>query len=195
MLTLLLYRCALPNSSTNLEVRAGKDFGGCEEAHLEVSVVVHFEELFEALLENWVSERVGHDVEAAGHFDAGLHLDDAHLVERRHEDIDNDARCLGSDGAVVVKLGRSLQVPGVLPFLLDVQVRSDFLGELLGYDLAWAGCYGTAQEVDDAGTTLAAASHFKKADRDVEGGADAAGGSAPLCCWPWIGLEIVQNRI
>ncbi len=74
-------------------------FDLCEEAHFEFARgLVDLEELLEALLEDGVAKGVSHHVVAAGLVEAGLHLEDADLVQGCHEQIDHDPRFLSSHG-------------------------------------------------------------------------------------------------
>lgn len=60
----------LADGTADFEVRAGHDFALGQEAHLEFSVIVDVEELFETFFEHGVTEGRCHNVESSSHFNA-----------------------------------------------------------------------------------------------------------------------------
>lgn len=78
---LILDRGTLTHNTRDLELLGAEKFGGGKETHLKLLIFIKFEEFFEGLFEDGVAEGVCHDVKAAGHLKAGLHLDDTDLVK------------------------------------------------------------------------------------------------------------------
>ena len=130
-------------------------------------VVIDFEEFLKALLENWIAERGGHDVETSCHFYAGLHLDDTDLINCSAEDIQDDACSLCTLSTFCVEFDGRLQMHGVRVIPLDVKMRANVFLELFVNDLAWADCDGTTKEVDDAGATIGTTDNLKHTDGDI----------------------------
>ena len=121
-----------------------------QEAHLELTVVVHFEELLKTLLEDRIAKGRSHYVETSGHIYTRLHLYDANLINRRDKNVQHDARGLRPLRQLRVELDGGLQVTRVISVFLDVQMRTDPLFELLVDDFTGTDSDGASHEIDDS---------------------------------------------
>lgn len=115
----------MANHATDFKFFTAQELSICNKAHLKLLVLINFKEFAEALFEDGVSKRVSHDIVAASLLEAGLHFDNANLVECGHKEIKHDSLLLGSNRKIVVVLDGQLVVLSIFPVLLDVQVLSN----------------------------------------------------------------------
>jgi len=166
-----------------------------QEAHLELTIFINFEELLEAFLEHRVTKRGRHDIETSCHFYIRLHLYHTDLIDRGDKNVKDYTCSLCSLCALSVKFDRRLQVTRVISVLLDVQVGSNPFFQLLVNNFSRSNSDGTAHEVDDSRATISTACQLKHADANVQGRACASCRAIALLCGPGIWLQIVENRV
>jgi hypothetical protein len=84
---LSLDRSALTDTARHLEFLRSENLKFSQESHFQLALGVKLKELFETLLEDRVSEHVGHDVKPSSYLKAGFHLDNTNLIEGSTEHI------------------------------------------------------------------------------------------------------------
>ena len=153
------YRSTLADSSTNLEIWRAENLCCRKETHLQFIVFVNFEEFFETFFENWISERVCHDVEPACHVKATFHFDDTDLIKGTNEQIKDDARFLRSFSALLIKLGSCLHMFRIV--VLYVNMTSNLLFEVFVDDFSRTYSHSASNQIHHARASIKPARHFK----------------------------------
>mmetsp|Transcript_36851 Transcript_36851/g.85109 ORF Transcript_36851/g.85109 Transcript_36851/m.85109 type:complete len:626 (+) Transcript_36851:273-2150(+) len=194
----LLERGARPDRARDFELARCRhvDLGG--EAHLQVAAVARrvvrkaAEHAAQGLLEDGLAERVGQHDEPARLFAAGLHLEQADLVERASEDVNHVTRRHGALRQRLVELLRRLHVRRVV--LLDVGVRADGLGLGPADDHARARRRRPADEGHDS-SALPRVGRLEQADGHAERHAAAPLGALVRRHRPRVALQVLEDRL
>lgn len=158
---LVFDRCALSDDTAYFELLAAKELCACEEAHFEIIVCIYIEKFSEALLKDRISKRVGHNVEAACHFKAWLHLYYANLIKSCDKYIKNYPLSLRSSSTLTVKLNCWLKMACIISFFLNVQMRTNFLWKLLIDDFSGSICYWTSKKIDNSRASASSTCSFQ----------------------------------
>mmetsp|Transcript_51833 Transcript_51833/g.160783 ORF Transcript_51833/g.160783 Transcript_51833/m.160783 type:complete len:480 (-) Transcript_51833:104-1543(-) len=178
-----------------LELARRQDLDLRVEAQGQIASLVAVKYLAEGVLEDVHAEGVAHDHEASRLVCHDLHLVEADLVEGAGEDVHGEARAHCSRGQGGVVLEGLLCVLGVGRLLLQVQVRTDGLLQLLPNDHAWPHVARAADDEHDAGAALGEGG-LHEADGDAERGARAAEGPVVVAARrPGVAREVVQQGV
>ena len=187
---LFVGRYGVANQTTDLELLGALHLECRIKAHTQVAVLVLFENLVEALLENTHLEAVDQQLMTVRHITQRVHFEQTNLVETARKHIDHMAIVCASTTEVLVELHGALKVLDIV--LLNVVMRANPLTQLGRHDLARAlRTRATAEQHHTRTRVLERA--LKQADGHTQCRTCAALRSLVIRHGPWVTLQLLKN--